>query len=90
MKIGIVFNITSPHNSENIVGLEKVILPCVDGVASIHKGHSPLFSTLKQGEIHCVYIDEGEESTIKFKLTSGMVSVVDNSVEVVTKTYTKL
>jgi F0F1-type ATP synthase epsilon subunit len=89
MQSEIIFHITSPDKADKVIGLKRVILPGVEGEIGIHAGHSALFSTLLDGDIDCIYIDEGEESIIKFKVTGGLAVIENNLVEITTSSFTR-
>lgn len=58
--------------------IESVKLSGTMGQFTVLKGHAPLLSTLKRGDV--IYVERGEEHRVAIR--SGVVNVFDNRVEV--------
>ncbi len=60
-------------------GAEAVILPGTGGQFEVLKGHAPLISTLKEGELK---VTESGGKKVNYMIKSGFVEVLNNNVNV--------
>ncbi|MDD4614280.1 MAG: hypothetical protein PHI40_02585 [Caldisericia bacterium] len=62
---------------------DSIIVPLMDGLAGIKKGHSPMLAELADG-IVTLRTSEEPSSLVQYRVQNAMIEVLDNQITVLT------
>ncbi len=62
---------------------DSIIVPLMDGLAGIKKGHSPMLAELADGVITLRSIED-QSSIVRYRIQNAMIEVLDDQITVLT------
>jgi len=77
------FRLILPQGTVYTNMTDSIIVPLMDGLAGIKRGHSPMLAELADGII-TLRSTEDQSSIIRYKIRNAMIEVLDDQITVLT------
>lgn len=77
------FRLILPQGTVYTNTTDSIIVPLMDGLAGIKKGHSPMLAKLADGIITLRLIED-KSSIVRYKIQNAMIEVLDDQITVLT------
>ncbi len=77
------FRLILPQGTVYTNTTDSIIVPLMDGLAGIKKGHSPMLAELADGII-TLRSSENQSSIVRYKIRNAMIEVLDDQITVLT------